>query len=386
MPHATVELAAEALPRRHAAIAVDAPAAASRPGDLSIEICASVAGLEALAPAWQGLLDRCGDANPFFTPAWHLAWWRAFGAGKTPHIVALRDGERLAAVMPLLERRERLRGLPVRVLASCDNEHASRTGMVVEPGREAVAAAALARHLAASSARWDVLMLRQLPAHAAWVPRFVSACSAEGLAVFGPTPAAGRCVLPLSGTWEAYLATQSGHFRQRLKELRRRVERQGAVSFRRGSGGPDDFADFLRLEATSWKDGDAQARLGEAGWAFQREIGSMPGAACCNLFLELDGRVVGAVHAIGYAGTLYSFQTLFDESARRLYAGRMQFARHIADAFADARFHTLDLNGNSPFCKSWTASEQDFVSLQVYHRRPYSRLLTSLKRWMGRAR
>jgi CelD/BcsL family acetyltransferase involved in cellulose biosynthesis len=230
MPHGTVELAAEALPRRHAVIAVDTPAVASRPGDLSIEICASMAGLEALAPAWQDLLDRCGDANPFITPAWHLAWWRTFGAGKLPHIVAFRDGERLAAVLPLLERRERLRRLPVRVLGSCDNDHASRTGMVVEPGREAVVAAALARHLAASSARWDVLMLRQLPAHAAWIPRFVSACSAEGLAVFGPTPAAGRCVLPLSGTWEAYLATQSGHFRQRLKELGRRVERHGAAT------------------------------------------------------------------------------------------------------------------------------------------------------------
>lgn len=351
-------------------------------------VCSTLPALQAMGSDWSDLLARCPGADLFMTPAWHLAWWKAFGAGRTPEVITLRDDTRLLAVIPLCRYRDRLRGLPVRVTGSYNNEHASRTGMLVEPGHEAAVAQALARHLHATADQWDVLMLRQLPVDAAWLRPFIAACKAIGLSVFGPTPGVGKCVLPLARGWAGYLAGKNHHYRSRLNENRRRLERSGQVNYRRSNGSARDFAEFEHLESRSWKREDDGARLGAVGWAFQCEVAMNidAGMRCHNLFLEINGRVVGALHTVGYRGTAYSMQTLFDESARSLYPGRTQFAVHLADMFEDGRYGTLDLNGNSEFCRSWSEQELGFVDLQVYSRRPYSALLSHLKRLLGRHR
>lgn len=300
-------------------------------------------------------------------------------------MLALRAAGRLIGVVPLARFRDRLRGLLVRVIGSYNNEHASRSGILVEPGYEEAAARTLVDHLARNAWQWDVIILRQLPADAPWLAPLIAAAPNADLEIFGPTAGVGKCVLPLTGSWTDFLSTKSGHFRARLKENRRRIEKHGRVAYRRSDGSPEDFEVFALLEAGSWKE-NSEARLGATGWAFQREVALAPGAGmrCSNLFLEIDGRVVGGVHAVGHDDVLYSVQMLFDESVRHLYAGRMQFSVHVADAFADERYRLLDLNGNSEFCKSWSDVELGFVSLQVYSRRPYSRLLAQLKRRFGR--
>ena len=359
------------------------------PGALQVGVCSNLQQLGALVPDWQELLSHSPNPSMFLTPAWHIAWWRTYGGDKTPHVVALRDeNARLVAVVPLLQYRDKLRGFPVRVLGSYNNDHASRTGMLVEPRHEAAAAQALARHLSSTAWQWDVILLRQLPADAIWLPLLIEACQQAGLTTFGPTPGVGKCVLPLTGTWDEFLAPKGHHFRSRLRENMRKVQKHGDVVYRRSAGSPEDFDVFTQLEEASWKSEDGYAKLGAAGWAFHRDIAlaSSEGFSCYNLFLELNGRVVGAMHAIGYAGTVYCLQTLFDESVRHIYPGRAQFAVHLQDMFADERFHLLDLNGNSPFCKSWSDTELPFVDLQMYGRQPYSWLLSTLKRVAGRNR
>jgi CelD/BcsL family acetyltransferase involved in cellulose biosynthesis len=348
----------------------------------------SVDAIAALGPEWARLLERCPGADLFSTPSWHIAWWRAFGEGRTPCVLEVRDAGRLIAVLPLACFKDTLRGMPVRVAGSYNNEHASRTGMVIEPGQEARAVRALAQHLAQDAASWDVLMLRQWPAQAAWLQPFIDAASDAGLSPFAPTPGIGKCVLPLAGSWDDFLATRSRHFRMRLKENLRRVGKHGAVVFRRSSGSKEDFDTFARLEKSTWKVGDENARLGSRGWAFQREVALAKQAdiRCVNLFLEIDGVVVGGVHAVSHGAVLYSMQTLFDESVRHLYPGRVQFAVHVADGFESPQHTLLDLNGNSEFCKSWTNTELAFVDMQIYNRRPYSRVLAQLKRSLGRNR
>jgi CelD/BcsL family acetyltransferase involved in cellulose biosynthesis len=372
------------IPDAPAMLTVSLPAGAkarARLPTVQVEVCAGLDAIAALATDWQDLLWRCPYASLFMSPNWHLAWWRTFGAGRAAHVIALRHHGRLIGVIPLVFYRDRIRGLPVRVLGTYNNEHASRSGMIIEPGSEIAAAQALAANLQHVSGQWDVVMMRQLPPAADWLPPFIEACRTAGLSVFGPTPGIGKCVLPLHGNWNDYLAQQTGHFRCRVRANLRRVEKRGNVVYRRSSGTPEDFDIFQRLEQSSWKQGDGYARLGPEGWGFHRELALTPdsGISCCNVFLEIDGQVLGGVHALGYRNVTYSMQTLFDESIRELYPGRAQFTVHISDMFADERFDTLDLNGNSDFCKSWSATEQPFVTVQMFNLKPYSRLLRLLR-------
>lgn len=336
-------------------------------------------------PEWSALLSLHPANNLFVTPTWNRAWWRAFGGDIALRLLAMRSGQRLVGVAAYMLYSVRLRGLPLRVLGSFTNPHVSRTDVAVAPGFESAVGERLAGYFAETTRDWDVALLQQLPADAAWVPAFVAALPGCGLLPFGPVPGVAKCVLPLHGTWAEFLSARSGHFRARLKENLRRVEKHGKVVYRKSEGSAEDFNVLARLEAGSWKGDDEATRLGPTGWAFQREVALAvdAGIRCSNLFLEIDGRVVGAIHAVGHGDALYTSQMMFDESIRHLYPGRALFARLVADAFADTRYKMLDLNGDSEFCKSWSDSESRFISLRLFNRRPYSQLLWRLKRLRG---
>ncbi len=67
---------------------------------MSVAVATSDAALRALAPEWEALWRRVPGAVPFQSPAWLLPWWDVFGTGR-PVVACLRDGERLAGILPL---------------------------------------------------------------------------------------------------------------------------------------------------------------------------------------------------------------------------------------------------------------------------------------------
>ncbi|HEY0832518.1 MAG TPA: hypothetical protein VGE72_01305, partial [Azospirillum sp.] len=58
--------------------------------------------LDALVPEWAALWAATSGALPFQSPAWLMAWWRAFRPGR-PLVLELRRAGRLAGVLPLYE-------------------------------------------------------------------------------------------------------------------------------------------------------------------------------------------------------------------------------------------------------------------------------------------
>ncbi len=66
---------------------------------LDTVIVSDIAGLEALETPWWRLFDSCPEATPFQSPAWLIAWWRAFHPGDL-RTIAIRDGDRLVGFAP----------------------------------------------------------------------------------------------------------------------------------------------------------------------------------------------------------------------------------------------------------------------------------------------
>lgn len=350
---------------------------------LDLEVIDSLEAMRAVSAEWGALLETYGGRNLFLTPAWNRAWWRAFGADKRLRLLMLREGARLVGVLPCMLYSLRLRGLPVRVLGSFNNQHVSRADLVAVAGYESAVAQRIADYFADSSRDWDMALLQQLPAEADWLPSFMSAARACGLTLSDLRPGIGKCYLPLPGSWDAYIATRSKHFRRRVGETERRVERAGNVSYQHSiNPGPDapDFAVFAAVEQRSWKE-EGEAHLGEQGWAFQREFATAydEGIVCDNCIVELGGKPVAIVHTVGYNRVSYWLQMLYDRETRDSYVGRAAFTRHFRNILDQGRYDGLDLNGDSKFCKSWSETQQSFVSLQMFNRQPYSRLLHLLR-------
>jgi len=74
---------------------------------LDVSVVTTEAGFDAVREEWNRLVDGVEDATPFQTWEWNHALWRHFPApqGHKLKLALFRDGERLAAILPFVERR-----------------------------------------------------------------------------------------------------------------------------------------------------------------------------------------------------------------------------------------------------------------------------------------
>src|SRR5205809_1036512 len=84
---------------------------------MNFRLITSFDELEALAPAWQELLDASAHPEPMLAPTWLLTWWRIYGDGRELRVGVFHDHDRLVGLAPLCARRFRHRlGLSFRRL------------------------------------------------------------------------------------------------------------------------------------------------------------------------------------------------------------------------------------------------------------------------------
>ena len=120
------------------------------------------AELGRLEREWDSLLDATpARGTVFLRHAFLRIWIDNFAPRARLRVLLARDGEgTLQAVLPLVEQRQRLCGVPVRALVSASNPHSCRFDLVARDG--AAASRAFFQHLA-SDGRWDVLRLGDIP-------------------------------------------------------------------------------------------------------------------------------------------------------------------------------------------------------------------------------
>ena len=63
--------------------------------------------LQALAPAWQELLNSSASPEPMLAPAWLLTWWQTYGKDRELRVGLFYDGEQLVGLAPWCRRRFR---------------------------------------------------------------------------------------------------------------------------------------------------------------------------------------------------------------------------------------------------------------------------------------
>lgn len=365
------------------------PANAVASTTLDLDVLTTLDEIDALRPEWNDLLQQDPARNLFLTHAWNRAWWHAFGSDKALRLLAIRCHGRLVGLAPYMLYPSRIGGMAARVLGTFTNPHVSRTNVLIAPGYSHAVAHHIASYLKRSAHEWDVALLQQIPTTNTWLQPFLEHASDIGLMPLPLQPGVSKCILPVSQSWDSYVEQRGTHFRRNIGKTERRVARGGAIDYRHCVNpevASSDFSTFQDVESRSWKGtSDAGAHLGTQGWAFQQEFATAyaDGIRCDNWIVELDNRPVAIVHTVGYDRVNYCFQTLYDESTKDLYVGRAAVTRHIEHVFQSGQYDALDLNGDSDFCKSWSTQEQTFVSLQLFHRRPYSAMLWGLKKAWG---
>jgi CelD/BcsL family acetyltransferase involved in cellulose biosynthesis len=311
-----------------------------------------------VAREWDELADRV-DASPFTRPGWFEAWEAAF-ADERPLVLALRDGDRLTAVAPLLR--------DPRGLRSPTNSHTPSFGFVAE---DDAAARQLVDQLLARRDRR--VALDQLEIGGEW-HRLVVDAAAGGHRTVARRVARSPYVA-VTGDWASYEAGLERKFRKELGRMARNLERDhGEVRLGIGDGSEDLEAQLdegFRLEASGWKLDEGVGILGSpkrvefyrrlAEWARDRGWLRLS-------FLYAGDRAVAFDYCLEHSGTVYALKGGYDPELRRYGPGMLLTRASLVRAFESGLSAYELLGTDDPYKLRFTTLTRDRARLEAFPR------------------
>ena len=260
---------------------------------------------DGLVSAWPDLRRRLRWDSVFVLPWWLQAWWQAFGAGAELHLCAVRQGEAVMGIAPLL-----VKGEEASFIGSADV--CDYLDFVVAPGREQDFFDILLENLRQKGiGRLDLCCLRPDSTAAT---DLVSMAESRG---YGVSCEQGDVSfeLDLPSTWDEYLGMLSTKQRHEVRRKLRRLQQAGDVNYRLvdGSDALPHFMDvFLKLLRES-RECKAAFMTPPMESFFVSVAGSMAEAGLLKFgILEFNASPVAAVMCFDYEDNVYLYNSGYD--------------------------------------------------------------------------
>lgn len=317
---------------------------------LRLEEVRDAARLEAIAPAWRGLVAAAAEANPLFEPEMalpalrHLAPPRGF-----LWLAVWRDeaaGAQLVGLFPLVPRRT-FAGLPVPGLVMWHHVLGFMTTPPVKRDCLDEVCAAFAGWLA--SRRGTRIFAQPMAVTGGPVDQALRRALLRRGARLAPFEPRSRAALasPLPG--DVYLQCDGRARLRTYRRLHRRLAERGDLVFSvTGTDGDLESAaaDFLTLEQAGWKGRRGTAMVQSAGQrAFFREaVAAWARIGACRIpRLVLDGTTVASLVLITSGARAWTWKIAHDERFAHFSPGvllMIEVTRHLCDggefAFVDS--------------------------------------------------
>jgi CelD/BcsL family acetyltransferase involved in cellulose biosynthesis len=319
--------------------------------------------LEALVSDWTALWQRLAATTPFQSPAWLLAWWRAFHPGKLMVTAVHLDG-RLVGLAPcyLEEDAGRMRLLPVGASIS------DYLDLLVDPELASSVLPAISAAYADSAVPWSAWELPELSPSAAALGLPVPAVCTRTMAQTVPCP-----VLELASTRSepADLSFVPSPMRRKYRMACHRLARHGAARILRTPERDTIWwvRELSRLHGARW-----QAR-GEPGVFGDRRLASFHASAIDGLAehnlvrlyaLLLGEQVVGIYYGFLDRGRAYAYLGGFDPQFQYYSPGTALVGAAILEATAAgvSEFHFL--RGREDYKYRWGAIDRMNTRLTIF--------------------
>jgi CelD/BcsL family acetyltransferase involved in cellulose biosynthesis len=289
---------------------------------------------------WRSLLESTAGASFFQSLEWLEVYWRHFGAGQTLRVLNVFSAGELAAILPLVVRRERTHVGSVRVLTYPLHDWGSCYGPIgTEPERSLLAGLEYIR----STARdWDLLELRWVDAEGSDRGATERAMQAAELPYY-KTVWARPAVVEFNGAWESYLASRTSKWRSNLRRSQRLLQQSGDLDYvhyrplgeRLGDGSPrwDLYDACQQLAGRSWQ-GESSTGTTLSHDSIQpflrdtHEVAARFGAVDLHL-MRLGGRPLAFAYNYHWRGRVDGLRAGYDASVSRDGAGTVLLARAL---------------------------------------------------------
>ncbi|MBA7640755.1 hypothetical protein ES703_48426 [subsurface metagenome] len=278
----------------------------------------------------------------FVLPGWLRVWWQTFGSGAELYLRAVRQGEEIIGIAPLL-----IRDKTASIIGSADV--CDYLDFIVAPGAEGDFFSELlddlrrkgVSHLDLKPLRPDSTVLTNLVAIAR-NRKYDVLCHKEGVSV----------ELDLPATWDEYLATLAKKQRHEVKRKLRRLWEAGDVGYRciEVSQGVGDFMDtFLKLFSLS-REEKANFMTARMESFFRSLAEAMAEIGLLRFgILELDALPVAMIMGFDYNDAMYLYNSAYDPKYSYLSVGLLSKVLCIKESIQRGRKKWDFLKGGEPY-------------------------------------
>jgi CelD/BcsL family acetyltransferase involved in cellulose biosynthesis len=278
----------------------------------------------------------------FVLPSWLQVWWQTFGPGAELYLRAVRRGEEIIGIAPLLIREE-----TASIIGSADV--CDYLDFIVAPGAERDFFSELlddlkqkdVAHLELRPLRPDSTVLTDLVA-IAQNRKYEVLCHEEGVSV----------ELDLPSTWDEYLAALAKKQRHEVKRKLRRLWEVGDVSYRcvEVSQGVGDFMDtFLKLFSLS-REEKANFMTARMESFFRSLAEAMAEIGLLRFgILELNALSVAMIMRFDYNDVVYLYNSAYDPNYSYLSVGLLSKVLCIKESIQSGRKKWDFLKGGEPY-------------------------------------
>ena len=261
----------------------------------------------------------------FVLPPWLKSWWQAFGTGLTSYFCAVRYGQEIIGIAPLI-----LEGGEARIIG--DVEVCDYLDFIIAPGREQEFFRTLLLHLREEGITH--LDLRPLRADSKVLTVLVSMAEELGCEI-SITEEDVSLELDLPETWEGFLDILTGKERHEIRRKLRRLHEAAEINFRVVDDAEtveNVMEAFLELFRMNRPD-KAEFMTDRMTFYFRQLAKEMAEARILKLFfLELDTVPAAAVMCFDYNETRYLYNNGYDSRYRALSVGLLSKVLSIEDS------------------------------------------------------
>ena len=312
--------------------------------------------IDELGDEWRDLCSRSQNEEPFFRPEWIGAYLRAFEPAAKMLVTTVRRQRRLHLVLPLIEEKATLGGVPVRRLRSPANSHPGRFDLVCLPDADGESAIRLAWQHLKKREHWDLLELRNVP-EGGVCDRLVALARADGLATVTAPTRPNPCVF-LPGSTEGLGALpRNARLRTKLRQARRELGTD--LRFHCVEAPKREALErFFELEQSGWK-GEQKSAIKSASHTLNFYIEIADSAGRFGYFslylLEWKGQLLAGHFSLRHRGRCYSPKVAYSETFDRFVPGHLIVQEILRDC-SERGVRAFDITGPDDDWKlKWTS-------------------------------
>jgi CelD/BcsL family acetyltransferase involved in cellulose biosynthesis len=325
--------------------------------------------LQKLRSEWDQLSAGDPRQNPFQSFTWTQAWLRSFAhTYERFMIIRCEEPGRFRGFIPLIVKRTRCAGVPVRALELAGGNDTVYKGPVGQGDYSALVERAL-RGLKTEVRGWDTLVLDSLPSDAPWMPG-VTLAGERKLLPFDRHPPKPAPFLTLPDNYEELRRNAKKSLRQNLSRKSNMAEREGIV-IERVSGAnvrEEHLREAQEVERRSWK---YQKGIGifidDAHFSLHAGLLDPSAPYRVDLvFLRLAGQAIAFQYGFLQAERYFAYNTSYDEEYQRLSPGMLAINALLQQLIPEG-IRTFDfLVGEDAYKWDWTAEARTIQGFTMY--------------------